>query len=288
MATARGAQLDPSASERAVPGLIDALAQAPSTRAVVVCGDRLLVEADAVARVHVPLVPAGAVWAFLGRDEHGSAVLVAALPDDAAADPMASLREIGSRLNEADLAIALTAVALGRWLTGYGFCPRCGAEAMLTSAGWSRRCVPCGTELFPRTDPAVIVAIQDEQGERLLLGANAAWQGRMFSCFAGFVEAGESLETAIHREIEEESGVRVHALEYLGSQPWPYPQSIMLGFLATVVDADEVQPDGEEIVDARWFTREEATRALAGDGDVGFPSSVSIAHRLIRAWVDRA
>ena len=180
----------------------------------------------------------------------------------------------------------MVAVSLGRWLTGHGFCPVCGGRATLHQAGWSRRCEACGREHFPRNDPAVIVAITDPDRRRLLLGANAAWGGRMHSCFAGFVESGESLETALAREILEEAGVRVTDLRYVRSQPWPYPHSLMLGFEATAVDPDEARPDGSEIVSVRWFTREEIGAALEGRGDIGLPGPASIAYALIRGWYD--
>jgi NAD+ diphosphatase len=144
----------------------------------------------------------------------------------------------------------------------------------------------CGREHFPRTDPAVIVAVESADGERLLLGANANWGGRMYSCFAGFTEAGESLEATVHREIEEESGVRLSALRYVSSQPWPFPRSLMVGFRAVVEDESAARADGEEIIDVRWFTRAEIGSALAGDGPVGLPGPASIARALIVDWFE--
>ncbi|WP_223171375.1 NAD(+) diphosphatase [Microbacterium sp. NIBRBAC000506063] len=108
----------------------------------------------------------------------------------------------------------------------------------------------------------------------------------MFSCFAGFVEAGESLEQSVHREIEEEAGVRLSAVRFFGSQPWPYPRSLMIGFHATATDDDLAHPDGEEIVEVRWFTRAEIASALAGEGPVGLPGPASIARRLIVDWLE--
>jgi NAD+ diphosphatase len=125
-------------------------------------------------------------------------------------------------------------------------------------SGWMRACPECGREHFPRTDPAVIVAIDSATDpDRLLLGANAAWGGQRYSCFAGFVEAGESLESAVERELFEEAHVRVRDIRYRASQSWPYPRSLMLGFRATAVDDGEVLPDGDEIISLRWFTRDE-------------------------------
>src|SRR5699024_5367722 len=128
--------------------------------------------------------------------------------------------------------LAITGVALGRWLRDARYCPGCGSLTTMAMSGWSKRCDACRREHFPRTDPAVIVAPMSADGERLLLGANAAWRGEMYSCFAGFVEAGESAETTVHRELAEETGVRLTDVRYLESQAWPYPRSLMLGFHA--------------------------------------------------------
>jgi NAD+ diphosphatase len=153
------------------------------------------------------------------------------------------------------------------------------------SAGWSRHCPSCGREHFPRTDPAVIVAITSARHpDRLLLGSNAMWAGTRFSCFAGFVEAGESLEAAVAREVREEAGVEVVDVRYRGSQAWPYPRSLMLGFLATATDDAAAEPDGDEILEVRWFERSEIGAGLAGESDLLLPGRASIAHRLISDW----
>jgi NAD+ diphosphatase len=143
----------------------------------------------------------------------------------------------------------------------------------------------CGRQHFPRTDPAVIVAIASgSDPDLLLLGSNALWGADRFSCFAGFVEAGESLESAVRREVREESGVEVDRIAYRGSQAWPYPRSLMVGFVATALDDAAAHADGEEIAAVRWFTRDEIGRGLAGEGDVVLPGPASIAHRLIADW----
>ncbi|GAA3650793.1 NAD(+) diphosphatase [Microbacterium marinilacus] len=285
---------DLAASERDTPGLIDDLRAQPTTLVVVVRGDRAPRAAGADTHLHaIPPadVPDGAEWGLLGRAADGAAVLVAAFAPTEP-EPLespggwAALREVGGELAQDEADTLVAALSLGRWLTGHRFCPVCGASAELRQAGWSRRCTSCGREHFPRNDPAVIVAITDPQRRRLLLGANASWGGRMHSCFAGFVEAGESLERAIHREMLEEAGVRVSALRYRRSQSWPYPHSLMLGFDAVAVDPDEARPDGEEIVALRWFTRDEIGAALAGRGDTALPGPASIAHLLIRQWHD--
>ncbi|WP_197517552.1 NAD(+) diphosphatase [Microbacterium karelineae] len=282
-----------SADERMADGLMAALRGDARTRVLLVHGDRTPVVRDDAGAVLAPVAPPDVIgpasWAFLGRDADGSGVLLAALtdpPQEAPAGEWASFRESGAALAPGEADLLATAVALGRWHVDAAHCPACGERAGLTTAGWVRRCDACRREHFPRTDPAVIVGITSADGERILLGANAAWGGRMYSCFAGFVEAGESAEQTVHREIAEEAGVRVRDIRYIASQAWPYPRSLMLGFHATAVDESEVRPDGEEIVDARWFTREEIARGLRGEGEFGFPGGVSVAHRLIRAWHD--
>ncbi|SDQ07127.1 NAD(+) diphosphatase [Microbacterium sp. cf332] len=287
---------EPSPAERADDTLIERLRAESTTRVLQVRGDRARVRGDrlvwAAAADVVEQAPS-AEWAFLGRASDGSARLVAASPAataDAGTDrddeaTWSSLRTSGGDLVDEDAGAFVTAVALGRWFADFGFCPRCGSPARLRSAGWSRQCTGCGREQFPRTDPAVIVAVRDTRDERLLLGQNASWaaDGR-FSTFAGFVEAGESLETAIRREVEEEAGVVVDDLEYRGSQAWPYPRSLMLGFHAVAADQPQARPDGEEIVAVRWFDRDEIRSALAGEGPVALPGSASIARRLIADW----
>src|SRR5690606_21745988 len=192
---------------------------------------------DAVLRVDVDSVGA-ADWALLGRDRDGAALLLASVPaeadsiDSAPEETWLGLRDTGGRLDAHESDLFVTAVALAGWLRDAPFCAGCGTALELAQAGWARRCPNCRAEHFPRTDPAVIVAVESADGERLLLGANANWRGRMHSCFAGFVEAGESLEDTVHRELFEEAGVRVRDIRYIASQAWPYPRSLMLGFQA--------------------------------------------------------
>ncbi|WP_309068403.1 NAD(+) diphosphatase [Microbacterium sp.] len=292
-AAQRVAATDRAAAERDDPKLLDGARADGATRVVVVRGAHAALAEGSPRLLGIAPsdVPGDAEWGFLGRTADGAAVLVAAF-DASAAEPLdppggwAGPRELAAELDPAEADTLVVAVSLGRWLTGHRFCPTCGGRAILRQAGWSRRCEACGRDHFPRNDPAVIVAITDAERRRILLGANVNWRGRMHSCFAGFVEAGESLETAIHREICEEAGVRLTGLRYSASQPWPYPHSLMLGFEATAVDPDEARADGAEIVSLRWFTRAEIGAALEGRGEVGLPGPASIAHRLIRDWFE--
>lgn len=291
-ALARGG-IDRRADERAEPDLLERLQHDPSTRVLAVHGDRAPLREDgALLTVGVAEVRDGVSWGFLGRDVDGAAVLLAASGADDAApvlspagDRWASLRAVGGELSATDAGLFVEAAALGRWLVESPFCSHCGARTDERAAGWARHCPVCGREHFPRTDPAVIVAVISPDGSSLLLGKNALWaQRNLYSTFAGFVEAGESLESAIVREVQEEAGVVVDALHYRGSQAWPYPRSLMLGFHATATVVSAARADGEEIVDVRWFSRAEIGAALRGEGDVLLPGTTSIAHRLIADW----
>lgn len=299
------AGIDRAADERSVEGLVDLLRGEAATRVVAVHGDRGLVEASG-SRLHLlapDAVGEAAEWAFLGRDAQGAVVLLAVTAADAEAPAAAeqaaqwrALREVGGALDPIDAGLLVEAVSLGRWLVDAPYCSACGARTVVRAAGWARHCLACGREHFPRTDPAVIVAVQSADGERLLLGKNALWAGRnMYSTFAGFVEAGESLESTVAREVLEEAGIALTGVRYRGSQSWPYPRSLMLGFHATAVPGAEARGDGEEIVDVRWFARDELAEAFAAqaqdaEGGAGFalPGPASIAHRLILDWVERS
>lgn len=182
--------------------------------------------------------------------------------------------------------------ALQHWHQRHRHCGVCGAALEFRRAGWLGVCCGCGSEHYPRTDQAIIAAISD--GERLLLGRQAGWPPRRWSVIAGFVEPGETLEQTVVREVMEETGVRVHAhsARYLASQPWPFPGSLMLGFIA------QAEPDPpaaqDELEDARWFTADEVRAGLANDwakadadGEgIVLSSPISIARQVIRAWLD--
>lgn len=279
--------LDRSAAERDVEDTVAVARTKTDTRVLVIQNDSVPVTDSGVLRFLSPSdAPGDAVWGFLGRDAAGAAVLVAAIGRETEPTPGAQrkLRELSADLDAGELETAVVAVSLARWLIDAPFCPACGERCELRQNGWSRRCGGCEREHFPRTDPAVIVTVGSADGEHLLLGANAIWGGSMFSCFAGFVEAGESLEETVHREIQEEAGVRLTDLRYSGSQAWPYPRSLMVGFHATAVETSEARPDGTEIVQVRWFTHAEIDDAIAGRGEVRIPGRGSIAGQLIEAW----
>lgn len=185
-------------------------------------------------------------------------------------------------LTPAERELVVMASALARWHEAAGYSSREGTPTTVADGGWSRR-DERGGELFPRTDPAVIVLV--EHNNRLLLGSNALWESGRFSLLAGFVEAGETLEQAVAREIFEESGAVVDRIRYVASQPWPFPRSLMLGFRASLADGhdpDNLVPDPQEISELRWFTRDELQNPPAG---IRLPAGVSIAAWLIEQWI---
>ena len=193
------------------------------------------------------------------------------------------LRAAAPNLPAGDAAIAAQARSLLGWHERHPYCAACGGETRSRNGGSSRSCSGCGAEHFPRTDPVVIVVVS--RGGRALLGRSGRFPGNLFSALAGFMESGESLEEAVRREVAEESGIRVGAVRYVFSQPWPFPASLMLGCLAEGL-SDAITIDPQEIEDARWFSRAELTEALAGRSDVlTVPQPLAIAHHLIRAWL---
>lgn len=275
------ATVDRAAHLRTDPSLLDRVWAAPSTRVLRVGRGRTPVvdgpKGPALALVPAQ-VPAGELRVFLGVGADGTAyVAVPAEPEES----WLGLRQLGAVLDDTDAGLLTEAVALLGWHATHTHCPRCGAPTEPVEAGWSRRCPADSSGHYPRTDPAVIMTVVDD-GDRLLLGHNPAWPQRRYSALAGFVEPGESLESAVRREVLEEVGVVVGDVEYLGSQPWPFPASLMLGFTARAVDPT-VRADGVEITDARWFTREQLAAAVTS-GEVVPPGGISIARRLVEHW----
>jgi NAD+ diphosphatase len=204
-----------------------------------------------------------------------------AVPPEAGVQ-VAGLRQAGPLLSDRDAGLFTHAVALANWHGTHTHCPRCGAPTEPVLAGHARRCPVDGSEHFPRVDPAVIMLVRDD-GDRCLLARNRNWPPGRVSILAGFVEPGESLEQAVIREVGEETGLRVSGTRYVGSQPWPMPRSLMLGFVARAGGQQEIVVDEEEIAEARWFTREQLTAAVA-TREVLLPPPVSIAHRILESW----
>ena len=280
------------------PSLFDELAADPATRFLLLWhGKGLLASADGteLALVGHGAVPPGDLWLYLGRSvsdtarEPAGTPVVAVVLDDAAAASVTdnpglwgNLRSVGSTLTDRDAGMLTEALALANWHTSHRFSPRTGRPLLPELGGWVRRSPDDETAIFPRTDPAIIVLVTDTD-DRILLGSNALWESNRYSLLAGFVEPGESLEAAVIREVFEESGIRVVNPAYVGSQPWPFPASLMVGFRALADPAGGwvSSPDGAEILDLRWFSRQELQDAV---GEITLPGATSIARFMIEDW----
>jgi NAD+ diphosphatase len=201
--------------------------------------------------------------------------------ESSAGKPMA-LRQVGALLSDRDAGLLTHAVALAYWHDTHTHCPRCGAATVPAPAGHLTICPVDGTEHFPRLDPAVIMLVIDPD-DRLMLARNALWPKGRMSVVAGFVEPGESAEHAVAREVHEETAIVVDQVRYLGSQPWPMPRSLMLGYEARAASGQQIAVDEDEIGEARWFSRAEL-RAAIDSGELGVAPSSSIARRLIEYW----
>jgi NAD+ diphosphatase len=230
------------------------------------------------------LVTSSSCTLFLGSDAEGRAYLAVSLetaPDLPEGARWAGLRDVGSLLDDTGAGILTASVALLAWHANHTRCARCGAATDVIQAGWVRHCPVCGAEHYPRTDPAVIMSIVSPDDE-ILLGRQASWPELRFSTLAGFVEPGESLEDAVRREVDEESGITVGEVSYRGSQPWPFPSSLMLGFrgeaISTAITVDKV-----ELAEARWWSREQLQADVLAKRLL-LPPGVSIARRLIEDW----
>ena len=293
---ARGA-VDRGSERRVAEDLFETILDLPSTRVMYISGGKTLIRDTSSTTSELVLQQPesggfGTDPVYLGRTlEEGSVgagadIVMVTVPEPVAAPPVdgarwAGLREVATTLGALDAGLFVEACAVANWHATHTHCPRCGAPTELEQGGWVRRCPADGSQHFPRTDPAIIVAITDPQ-DRILLGSAAAWPGNRYSTLAGFVEPGESLEAAVIREVAEEAAVVVRNPQYLGSQPWPFPASLMLGFCAEA-DGTEPQADGVEMSDVRWFSRLELTEAVAA-GELTIPSSISIARNLIDRW----
>ena len=297
-------EIDRDHAYRTTPGLFDTLWADPATRVLPLWNGKALMAAGEHPRLEHPrlaFLPAdrvapGGVLVYLGISlstdaaEPAGTRLVAATLDDARAVALepdetrwVNLRTVATTLGDRDAGALTEALGIINWHHSHTHCPRCGAETIPEAGGWVRRCPVQGIEIFPRTDPAVIVGIVDAE-DRILLGSNALWEANRYSLLAGFVEPGESLEAATIREVFEESGVRIVDPQYLGSQPWPFPASLMCGFLARVdpdTAGDALLPDGEEILDVRWFSRADLEDPAQ---TVLLPGPSSIARAINEHW----
>ena len=224
---------------------------------------------------------------FLGLDD--GKPCFAAVPAQGDASPrMANpnLWAVMATLSADDLAIYGGARSITDWHARHRFCSACGSDTSIAKGGWQRNCGSCQTQHFPRTDPVTIMLV--EHDAKLLLGRGLGWPERAYSALAGFVEPGESIEEAVAREVLEETGVVAGNVEYIASQPWPFPSQLMMGCYSTA-EAPEITLDTTELADARWFTREEVRAAMNGDADapINTPPRQAIAHYLLNWWLDK-
>ena len=194
-----------------------------------------------------------------------------------------TLRDVGAALSAIDVELALHGVALSNWHRAHPCCAKCGAPTRVDLGGAVRVCDVDKSQHHPRTDSAVIVLIRDND-DRILLGHQPVWPEGRFSCFAGFLEPGETFEQCVAREVFEESGVSVREINYLGSQPWPFPASIMISFDAVTDFPEAARPDGTEITEVKWFTRDQV-RAEAKAGTLLLPPTISVARKMIERWL---
>lgn len=277
--------------------LFDSLWLEAETRIIVLHRGRTLIQNGHLQLLNTEQATAGKYRVYLGRTTlalgdqvEGTAIVLSVLTDNAAKaiEPDETnwheLRKSGSGLHPRDAALFTQALAIHNWHETHQHCPNCGAITVMQQGGWSRLCVSEDRALFPRTDAAVIVCITDDQ-DRLLLGTQGSWDQNRWSILAGFVEAAESLEAAVIREMQEESGLLVTNPVYIGSQAWPYPYSLMLGFTAQVDSSntpESIKPDGVEIAKLRWFTRAELK---AEAKNILLPAKISIARSMIEHWL---
>jgi len=199
---------------------------------------------------------------------------------------MIDARSIAPDLSAGDASVLAQARSMLQWHHTHPFCARCGAPTALRVAGYKRVCTSCGADHFPRTDPVVIMAIH--HNNRCLLGRKPSFPPTLYTCLAGFMEPGESIEDTARREAQEEAGVEIASVRYVASQPWPFPSQLMIGLLAEAA-SEEIKLGPDELEDARWFDREDVVAAIARQNtNLRIPPSLAIAHQLIRVWADES
>jgi NAD+ diphosphatase len=282
--------IDRGGDFRLAPDLFGTLWDSAETRVLVLARGRSPLQGTSLrlftaSEVERPENPVYLGRVLPGAPAAGSHVVLVMLDDvDAALAPeedWRGLRDVAAALDARDVGLFVQAAAVAHWHATHTHCPRCGSPTVPQDGGWVRRCPVDESLHYPRTDPAIIVSVIDP-GDRILLGSAVAWPANRYSTLAGFVEPGESLEAAVIREVAEESGVEVHSPQYLGSQPWPFPASLMLGYTA-VAAGTGLTPDGTEIESLRWFTRGELYTELR-DGSITVAGEISIARAMIERW----
>jgi len=290
-------ELDRDYLSRSRPELFDELWAREDTRVLAMHEGKVLLrpgtDTPELLLMTVDQVPTANLRAYLGKtitatssEPKGTAIVLAIVNENSAKEiesdltAWQGLRGVGASLSDRDAGIFTQSLALFNWHQINQHCPKCGTPTVIEQGGWARRCFKDNNEIFPRTDPAIIVAITDQE-DRILLGSQASWEQNRWSILAGFVEAGESLEAAVVREMKEECGLDVIEINYLYSQSWPFPQSLMLGFTAKADSSVSLLPDGEEIVKLRWFSRADLR---AQSSNLLLPSDSTISRALIELW----
>jgi len=291
--------LDRDATSRSVPGLIDDAWGLRNTRVVAIWRGEVLCNTGDTLALRLLSPTDVREWEkrlYLGKTTAdsddgvaaGTVIIGAMLSDDQAraiepdVTKWVSGRTSGHALGSRDAGLLVQALALSNWHRSHQFSPLTGAATRHSDAGWVLVDEQSGKEIYPRTDAAIIVLVTDSR-DRIVLGSNAMWEAQRYSLLAGFVEPGESLEAAVIREVEEESGLIVKNPTYWGSQPWPFPASLMVGFRAQLDEeaSGALRPDGTEIIDLRWFSRDELEAALP---TIALPGPTSIARQMIDHW----
>ncbi|MBQ0823247.1 NAD(+) diphosphatase [Microvirga terrae] len=277
----------------------EALAKAasdPDTAMIVLAGDLPVLQAGEPGTSLLPVsvmnrLPAHQEQVFLGTLNERPVVATLAAPDaaelfqDDPAFAVVDLRSIAVRglVPAEELGMLAMAKSLLDWHRRHRFCANCGAPTQPTQAGFRRDCAACGAQHFPRTDPVVIMLIT--RGDKCLMGRQPRFAEKMYSCLAGFLEPGETIEDAVRRETFEEAGIRVGAVRYMTSQPWPFPSNVMIGCIGEALTED-IAFDGEELEDARWFSKDDVRLMLEGRHEhFAAPAPIAIANHLVREWV---
>ena len=273
--------LDRNANNRAKADFIQARRHAATSNVLQLAGDTVRVEGgklftgnDQPEREAI----------YLGEDPNQVAWFARTVPTNEDFKPLRTLM-IEASLSQAEISILAHARSILHWHESHRFCAKCGSASQMADAGYRRHCEACGADHFPRTDPVVIMVVRN--GDHLLLGRQAAWAPGMFSALAGFMEPGETIETALRREVAEEAGIKVGKVTYVTSQPWPFPSSLMIGLLGEALST-EIVVDPLELETARWFERSEVQSMLTGRHPEGFTAShpYAIAHHIIKAALE--
>ena len=274
--------IDRNANNRTNPDFIAAKRHDSAAHVLQLAGDAVRMENGRIfTRNDAPETPA----IYLGQDHQNDAWFARKIQLDENLKSLRNLMQEGN-LPASDLSILAQARSILHWHDRHGFCSNCGAQTLMSDAGYRRHCDTCQADHFPRTDPVVIMAVC--HGDQILLGRQAAWAPGMFSALAGFMEPGETIEQAVAREVLEEAGIKVGAVSYVTSQPWPFPSNLMIGMIAEALTT-EIHVDPTELETARWFGHDELRMMLAGTHPEGLYASrpQAIAHAVMTAALRR-